>query len=301
MPRRALEPGVAALGQQLVVAGGFDTSLMEGLDITKRVDVYDTIDGTWRTLPDAPVAWTHINLASIGTMVYLLGGLEGAQYLARSDAFALDTSSNTWIPLAPMDPADARGASGIATAPGHIYLIGGTSSTAPVATCLDYDIAADHWTHLPDLPAPRSHLMALRLTDGTLIAAGGLESFDSSQPRNDVWALPPPGAVPRMWTPRKPQHADGDPNTRGGCAYGFVLGQLVCAGGESPAAARRVVESYDPYNDVWATDESMPQERAGTQGAAIGGRLYVPGGAQTLTFNPTDTLYIYQPLDTATR
>jgi hypothetical protein len=88
---------------------------------------------------------------------------------------------------------------------------------------------------------------------------------------------------------------------RGGCAYGVVLGQLVCAGGEGGVAARRVVESYDPFNDAWTVREPMPVERAGAQGAAIGGRLFVPGGAGTLTFDPTDTLYVYTPLDTAPR
>jgi hypothetical protein len=92
-----------------------------------------------------------------------------------------------------------------------------------------------------------------------------------------------------------------DPNARGGCAYGVVLGQLVCAGGEAGQAARKVVESYDPYNDVWRAGEPMPVERGGAQGAAIGGRLFVPGGAAAFTLEPTDTLYVYSPLDTVPR
>lgn len=301
MPRRALEPGVAALGQQVVVVGGFDTSLREGLDVTARTDVFDTIDHTWGTLPDAPVRWTHANLAAVGGTLYLLGGLEGAQFQARGEAFALDSLGHTWQPIAAMDPADARGAAGVVTAPGRIYLLGGASSTAALATCLEYDLAADRWTHLPDLPAPRSHPAAMRMADGTLIVAGGLASFDASSPRGEVWALPPPGTASRVWQPRTAMHLPADRDTRGGCAYGFVLGELVCAGGEGGQAARKVVESYDPYTDVWTVREPMPVERAGTQGAVVGGRLFIPGGAGTLTFDPTDTLYIYAPLDTAAR
>src|SRR5512143_2449220 len=66
-----LEPGVTALGQRMVVVGGFDSDLQAGLDITKRVDVYDVATSTWSRLPDAPVAWTHIQLAALGTKVYL--------------------------------------------------------------------------------------------------------------------------------------------------------------------------------------------------------------------------------------
>jgi hypothetical protein len=61
------------------------------------------------------------------------------------------------------------------------------------------------------------------------------------------------------------------------------------------------VASYDPYLDVWTAGEAMPVERTGTQGAAAGGRLFVPGGAASAALEPTDTLYIYAPLDVAPR
>jgi hypothetical protein len=298
MPRRALEPGVTALGLDLVVVGGFDTSLAEGLDITARVDVFDTTVDTWTTLPDAPVRWTHVNLAAVGDTLYIAGGLAGAQYVAHGEAFALDPVDHTWHAIPAMDPGDERGASGVVPAPGRIYLLGGASSTAALSSCLEYDIVTQTWIHLPDLPAPRVHPAAMRRPDGTLIVAGGLASLDASQPRSEVWALPPPGSVPRDWVPRTAMFQPGQPEARGGCAYGLVLGQLVCAGGENGAAASHVVESYDPYNDVWKARESMPVDRTGAQGAAIGGRLFVPGGAGTPSLDPTDTLYIYSPLDT---
>jgi len=298
MPRRALEPGVAALGQQVVVVGGFDTSLAEGLDITARVDTFDTTSSTWGTLPDAPVKWTHLNLAVVGDRLYIAGGLEGAQDVAHGEGFVFDLIDKVWQPITAMDPADARGSSGVVTAPGRIYLLGGASTTAALATCLEYDTIAGTWSHLPDLPAPRSHPAAMRMLDGTLIVAGGLASLDASAPEGEVWALPPPGAASRTWQPRAAMQAPTDPALRGGCAYGVVLGELVCAGGEGGQAASTVVEGYDPYLDQWTMHESMPFARAGVQGAALGGRLFVPGGAATLALDPTDTLYIYTPLDT---
>ncbi|MEO7733825.1 MAG: kelch repeat-containing protein [Kofleriaceae bacterium] len=295
MPRKALEPGVAALGQQVVVLGGFDTGARDGLDITARTDVFDVAEGTWSQLPDAPVRWTHINLAVVGTTLYLVGGLEGSQFVARGESFALDPIARSWGTRAAMPPGDERGAAGVVTAAGRIYLLGGASTTDALATCLEYDIVADTWSALPDLPAPRSHPAAMRMTDGTLIVAGGLETLDSSRPRGEVWALSPPGAANRVWQARTPVPSD----LRGGCAYGVVLGELVCAGGESGIDARNVVQSYDPYLDQWTPREAMPADRAGTQGASVGARLFIPGGAQRLVFEPTDTLYIYTPLDTA--
>ncbi|HET7505542.1 MAG TPA: hypothetical protein VFK02_31195 [Kofleriaceae bacterium] len=301
MPRRALDPGVAMLGQELVVAGGFDTGAAEGLDITARVDAFDVTKGTWRAMPDAPVAWTHGNLATVGDALYLVGGLEGAERVARGEGFALDPGSGRWEPIAAMEAGDERGAAGVITAPGHIYVLGGASTTAALASCLDYNTVTGSWTHLPDLPAPRAQPAVMRRSDGTLIVTGGFESLDASAPRGEVWALPPPGATLRTWQPRTAMHQPADLDLRGGCAYGVILGQLVCAGGEAGASARSVVETYDPYRDVWMASEPMPAPRAGSRGAASGGRLYVPGGAGDLALEPTDTLYIYAPLDTAPR
>jgi hypothetical protein len=103
------------------------------------------------------------------------------------------------------------------------------------------------------------------------------------------------------------------PVARGGCAFGVIQGRLVCAGGEAGTSALKTVESYDAIDDPpatgqpspWTEDEPMPESTAGTQGATIGVRMFVPGGSRTvpsitLSFEPTDTLYIFAPLDTAT-
>lgn len=288
VPAPRLEPGVTALGQRVVVVGGFDTDLMAGLDITKRVDVYDPLDNTWSHLPDAPVAWTHIQLAAIGSTVYLLGGLEGQAYTARGEAYALNTldASPQWMQLASMPAGMERGSAAVIVAPPRIYLLGGASTTSALATNLYYDTEANMWGQLtPDLPQARSHPAGMRRVDGTLIVAGGLGTLDSSSQTSDVWSLTP---LATAWDTKTPM-----PSARGGCAYGVVEGQLICAGGEAGTSAYNIVESYDPLNDVWTTLPPMPDSRAGTQGAAIGTRFYVPGGARQLVFEPTATLYVY--------
>lgn len=287
MPRRALDAGVAPFGLRVVVAGGFD-----GVEITPRVDMFSVVDDGWSALPDAPVRWTSANVAAVGTRLFLLGGL-GAGRVASGEGFVLDPGSSGWQPTTPM--RDARGGSGVVTAPGRVYLLGGVSSTGALASCLAYDTIGGSWTPLPDLPAPRAHPAAMRRSDGTLIVAGGFESADASQPRDEVWALFPGGQG--GWQLRSaPQRV-----ARGGCAYGVVLGQLICAGGEGGAAASTLVESYDSYADVWIEGEAMPVARAGAQGAALGARLFVPGGADAPGTDATDTLYIYAPLATAPR
>jgi hypothetical protein len=89
----------------------------------------------------------------------------------------------------------------------------------------------------------------------------------------------------------------------------------VCAGGESGTSALKYNQLYDSISDTgtpaapdataWTDAELMPASTAGTTGATIGQRLFVPGGSRTvptltISFTPTDTLYIFSPLDTAT-
>ena len=287
-----LEPGVTALGQRVVVVGGFDTDLMAGLDITKNVAVYDPSAAPnvnpWSTLVDAPVAWTHIQLASVGTTLYLLGGLEGQTYTARGESFALDTQDPMaqWRPLASMPAGMERGSAAVIVSGSRIYLLGGSSSTAALATNLYYDTMSDTWGQLmPDLPAPRSHPAGMRRSDGTLVVAGGLSTLDSSSQAGDTWQLAPLGST---WNPGMMM-----PEPRGGCAYGVIQGQLICAGGEAGPSAYKSVESYDPLADMWTELEPMPDSRAGAQGAAVADRLYIPGGARQLVFEPLNTLFVY--------
>lgn len=295
LPSPRLEAGVAALGQRLVVLGGFDTDLAAGLHITTEVDVLDTFDSTWTQLPDAPVAWTHAQLAAIDSTLYLLGGFAGQQYVPHGEAWKLDTLTSplAWTPLATMPPGLERGSAAVVVAPPRIYLLGGASMMGALKSNLYYDITTDSWgTDLPDLPAARSHLAGMRRVDGALVVAGGLAGIDSSAQAADTWLL---RVGQPAWETRMPM-----PDARGGCAYGAVQGQLVCAGGEGGMSVFDYNESYDPLLDMWTVLEKVPARRGGTPGAVVGQRLYVPGGSDSLiTFEPTSTLYIFSPLDTA--
>lgn len=292
LPSPRLEAGVAALGQRLVVVGGFDRSVAQGLRITPEVLSLDPLTEQWTSLVDAPVAWTHANVVGASATLYLLGGLETTSFLARGESFALDTDlpDPQWRAITSMPAGMERGAAAVISSPPYIYLLGGASTSAALASCLRYDFSTQVWSQIPDLPGPRSHGAAMREDDGTLIIAGGLSSLDSSRPLGDVLALPPNGSA---WVPRAPMR-----RARGGCAYGELFGHLICAGGEAGTGAVETVETYDPHVDTWTTQDDMPEPRAGTRGGVVGGRLYVPGGASDLQFEPTTSLYVFTFLDT---
>ena len=292
LPSPRLEAGVAALGQRIVVVGGFDQGVAQGLRVTQEVLSLDLHTEQWTAMREAPVAWTHANVAGASATLYLLGGLDTSSFLARGESFALDLDvpDPQWRAITSMPAGMERGAAAVVSSPPYIYLLGGASTSDALATCLRYDFSTERWFQLPDLPAPRSHAAAMREDDGTLVIAGGLSTLDSSRPLGDVLALPPNGTT---WEPRTPMR-----RARGGCAFGTVFGHLICAGGEAGTGAVETVETYDPNTDTWTTQEDMPEPRAGTRGAVVGGRLFVPGGAAALQFEPTTSLYVFTFLDT---
>ncbi len=286
-----LDPGVATLGTQVVVAGGIVAGAA-----TANVEVLETTTLTWSSpfhpLPDA---WSDLQLAGSGTTLFALGGL--ASGVPQGLAYKLETGepAPSWTPIASLPAGLERGAAAMIVAPPRIYLLGGTGASGALATNLYYDITLDAWcpgdactAGLPDLPAPQTHAAAMRRADGTLVIAGGLDG--TTAVASVSWLLP----NATQW-----EGKSSLPAPEGGCAYGVLGERLVCAGG-TDTTVLDTNDAYDPDLDQWLELATMPAPRSGTRGAAVGQRLYIPGGGDPAA-QPTDTLFIYDALlDTGT-
>ena len=327
-PTPRIEAGVTALGQRVVVAGGFYMAAPLP-PIATSVDVFDSSStdamhplGTWLApspFPDIPMPLHHVQLAAIGTTLYLLGGLgeTSTSFPAEGSSWSLDTSTtgSTWQAIATMPSGAERGSAGIIVAPPRIYLIGGASTTSALPDIIYYDITQDAWCPnpstmvtcqaFPPLPVALSHVAAARRLDGAFVVVGGLAGLTADTAVDTAYLLTVDQQnMTGAWNAKSPMPAQvtsGLSSARGGCAYGLVGGQVVCAGGEG-AGAFHLVQSYDPINDAWAQRCDMPAARAGAQGAAIGERLFVPGGSLSLPpiYEPEDSLFVFAPLDTTT-
>lgn len=179
-------------------------------------------------------------------------------------------------------------------ADGSVLVAGGCTDpdcTTTTAAAHRYDPASQTFQPVGGLSEPRAGLNAVRLRDGSILAAGGCTSARCSNrverfdPGTRVWSR-----VSDLPTPRGRAVAvlleDGRVLVAGGCTT------ITCAG------VVPVAEVYDPTTDRWTAAQAMSTPRGGHWGALlVGGRVVVGGGcpegacntflATTELFDPT--------------
>jgi N-acetylneuraminic acid mutarotase len=78
-----------------------------------------------------------------------------------------------------------------------------------------------------------------------------------------------------------------------------VGGKLYVFGGEGydddPSGVFPHAEAYDLATDSWETLAPMPVPRHGMGAAAVGGTIYIPGGADVIGFGAVATHEAYTP------
>lgn len=278
------ETAAVSVGGSLYVLGGFNGAL----GVLDTVAVFDPAACAWSTGPALPRPLHHINAAVVDDTIYIVGAMEGLEFRATGDAWAWRPGVDaTWSTRAAMPAGTQRGAAVTAVVDGAIYVAGGLRGGA-VAEVSRYTPATDQWDAMPPLPAPRDHACGGAL-DGAVIVAGGRQaSIASTSPA--VYAYTAAGG----WTSRAPMLT-----ARGGTACGVVGDELVVVGGEGnpalPSGVFAEVEAYDGSDDTWRALPSMPTPRHGMGAAAIGGRLYVPGGATQDGFGAVATREVLTP------
>src|SRR5688572_535382 len=64
------ETAAVAVAGKIYVLGG-----LSGQGTVARVQIYDTATSAWSDGPDLPIGMHHVNAATDGTTIYVLGGL----------------------------------------------------------------------------------------------------------------------------------------------------------------------------------------------------------------------------------
>jgi N-acetylneuraminic acid mutarotase len=270
------ETGVAALGDEVFVVGGFD----QNGAFLPRVEAYRWRTNSWRTTAPLPVAMHHVNLAAFDGKLYALGGL-GQSFVALGNAYVYDPAADSWSPVPSMPAGTQRGGGAVGVVEGRIVIAGGYR-LGSVRDVSAYQPGTDTWSALPSLPVvARDHLVGA--VWGTTFYALGGRTNGAIDGRVDAMPADPPGWVGRtaMLTPRA------------GAAAAVRGSEVVVLGGEGNGAASSGVfpqaEVYDLVNDRWSSEAPIPTPRHGTGAAAIDGVVFFPGGATVQGFGAVDT------------
>ena len=280
MPSGRQEVGVAALGDRVIVIGGFG----ELGATVPTVEAYQPSSDTWEGFTPLPAPVHHPAAVVVAGRLFVIGGFADSlpPWRAQRTVYEYDPARNSWATRAPLNIA--RGALAAAVVGGRIHAVGGADGSAMDVHEV-YDPGADRWTRMTPLPVARDHLAAVGF-QGRVWALGGRSSFVGTQyanvdvydPPTDVWSAAPPL-----------------PQGRGGLAAVAVDNRIFVFGGETPFGIFNATEMYEVAGNRWIGKEPMPTPRHGIGAVWLDERIWIPGGATSPGLARTSANEAYRP------
>jgi N-acetylneuraminic acid mutarotase len=215
---------------------------------------------------------SELAVAELDGKIYALGGYPATRvYVATVQVY--DARADRWAYGPPLPrPLHHPMAAAVG---GRLYVFGGEVSATGVAnqgiyldTVFAFDPPTGAWTQKASMPTARS-AGATAVVDGKVYVAGG------RPPRGHDFAVYDPAAD--AWTPLPDL-----PTQRNHLAAAAVDGKVYVVGGRFGGGVgsemTEIVEVYDPARGAWARAAPMPTRRAGVNGIAARGCLYIFGG-----------------------
>ncbi len=151
-----------------------------------RQQAFDPVTHAWSDVASLPMALDHIQATELGGLVFYVGGLDGYPGNSYGGVNVYDPATNSFTPAASLPAGRDRGAGGIVTYQGKVYVAGGFHTGGSVAWFDVYDPATDTWSSLPDVPERRDHTSAA-VVAGKLYLIGGRTYGTGRRPENDVF------------------------------------------------------------------------------------------------------------------
>ncbi|HBE68046.1 MAG TPA: hypothetical protein DDW52_07835 [Planctomycetaceae bacterium] len=244
-----------------------------------------------------PESLTSFGACVVGEYLYVFSGHSGVAHGFGADLLVnhfrrikFDDPAAEWEELAMHKPAQSVA---IVTDGQYIYRVGGLSflnsggdsetnfnSTKHFAR---YDIEADAWTELAELPDARSSLDAAVVGRSIYVAGGwnlqgsasrdapwheDILRFDLDKPDSGWQSLEGPGYLTRA------------------VSTAAFNGKFYLFGGIGQRGINRTVSVYDPKSDEWSEAPELPADSStagfATSSFAAGGKLYVTGSSGVL-------------------
>jgi N-acetylneuraminic acid mutarotase len=228
--------------------------------------------------------------------LYVFGGI-GSSSAGKVQIY--DPFQDQWSYGA--DMPFAAGSCSSALIDDKVYVAGGIILGNTTTQAAVYDPDLDSWTSIASMPLGRNH--AASGTDGTKFYVFGgrdqgntvLEGYDDVQiydPQTDTWesSSDPGSTIPVL------------PQRRGGMGKAaFFLGEFYVIGGETTPEGMGAVEGdvyervdvYDPVNETWRLEATLPTARHGIFPVVHGNRIYVACGGVMAGNSQSDVLEVF--------
>ena len=282
MPVGKWEPASIVVDGKLYVLGGYE----DGVNSSKRVDVFDPAEGTWTRVQDLPSAVSHLNLVADSTGFWFAGGMKGKVSPGKDHVIAevwqLHLEKDRYI-AAPLLPGPRAGG-GLARIGDKLHYVSGLiedrDTDAAEHWVLDLAIwkanANPVWIEAAPLPAPRNQFSTAVL-NGHIYIIGGELNHDSQQldqdrvdvydPETDTW-----GEGPAL--PYGHSHSEGATFVDNDRIY-IIGGHTTPEGGKKGFCGDVLVLNEGVG---WTVPCRLPKPTSSPAAAIIDRKLYVAGG-----------------------
>ncbi len=163
--------------QFLVVAGGYDDSLMD----LNTVEILNSSTKQWVTAAPLPTARFDLSPALVGDTLYLLGGLSGTNTPSKQmfstsiSALISHATSSSRAPPPNWDVADTKLTHSAAVSLNNSLLaVGGKDDRDKSSSAIyHYDPQSKRWAKVGDVPSALSQCSCTALPTGELMVLGG--------------------------------------------------------------------------------------------------------------------------------
>jgi hypothetical protein len=257
-------------GTEILAWGGCVESESDCIPTTGGF-AYDAVDGTWGSMPPAPVA--AIDAAAVWTgeeAIFLGVGDEDAPL----EAIAFDPEAGTWrtVPNAPI--TQASGGVYVWTGSEIVAWGGGERDDPRGRTGAAYDPTSDSWRVIAEAPIGLNHADGVWTGREVVIVGSWLNGRNIAATENAVGAAYDP--VADVW--RRLPDSDLSPQAT---AAAWANGRLVAYDYEVHW------QSYDPQRDAWTPSAQMPMDfdECYPDAVAIGDTVFAFFCGQAATFH----------------
>jgi hypothetical protein len=229
----------AANTNSVYVFGGLDATFTP----SNVVQIYDIAGGTWTMGTPMPGARYFASGAyySGNGKIYVIAGFDST-FFETSTTWEYDPVADTWDTTRANTPIPLGG-SGYSIVGQNIYLAGTWNNAAGSTVHYRYDIVADSWTQMADVPVPIYRPDAAGIGTNTYLVGGGNPSI-SSRVKGQARKL---------------------------------------ASTRAPAVSYNSTYIYDTVADSWTTGPNTNVAHSFTGGTAIGTKLIVVTGFDGVT------------------